>query len=214
MKKIYCAGPLFNTKEKEEMREIATTLEASGFKVFLPHRDGFEFSNLWEVFNELGISEKDINNILNKAIFILDVFQVLDNDGLVLNINGRVPDEGAMVEAGIAWNSGRKVVIYKNDTRSLIKGNDNPLVLGLSNFITVNEIQKIPEVFGELFLEEYKEKSPIIDNSNLKIVYDKGLEISSLVKDTQERKELCYKLIEILDEKIERKLEKQNAHII
>lgn len=212
MKKIYCAGPLFNTKEKEEMQEIAATLEASGFEVFLPHRDGFEFSNLWEVFNELGI--KDINNILNKAIFTLDVFQVLDSDGLVLNINGRVPDEGAMVEAGIAWNSGRKVVIYKNDTRSLINGNDNPLVLGLSNFITVNEIQKIPEVFDELFLEEYKGKDIIIDNSNLKIVYDKGLEISSLVKNIRERKALCYKLIEILDEKIERKLEKQNAHII
>lgn len=44
--KIYCAGPLFNDKEKEEMTEIAVALEESGFGVFLPHRDGFEFAHL------------------------------------------------------------------------------------------------------------------------------------------------------------------------
>ncbi|MBM9519121.1 hypothetical protein JWG39_04725 [Desulforhopalus vacuolatus] len=44
--KIYCAGPLFNNKEREEMQEIADGLEANDFDVFLPHRDGFEFANL------------------------------------------------------------------------------------------------------------------------------------------------------------------------
>lgn len=214
MKKIYCAGPLFNTKEKEEMQEIAATLEENNFKIFLPQRDGFEFSNLSKEFKELGIPEKIVNIILNKAIFTLDVFQVLDSDGLVLNMNGRVPDEGALVEAGIAWNSGKKVVIYKSDTRSLINGNDNPLVLGLSNFMTVNEISKIPKVFDKLFLKNYQEKPSIINNSNSRIVYDKGFEISSLVKNIQERKELCSKLIEILDEKTDEILEKQNAQVI
>lgn len=214
MKKIYCAGPLFNIKEKEEMQEIATTLEENNFKVFLPQRDGFEFSNLSKEFKELGIPKEGVDSILNKAIFVLDVFQILDSDGLVLNINGRVPDEGAMVEAGIAWNSGKKIVIYKSDTRTLINGNDNPLILGLSNFITVNEISKIPKVFDKLFFKECSRKSSIIDNSNSRIVYDKGSEISSLVKNIQEKRKLCSKLIEILGEESQRELEEKNAHSI
>ena len=34
-KKIYCAGPLFNEKEKMEMLEIANVLEKNDFNVFL-----------------------------------------------------------------------------------------------------------------------------------------------------------------------------------
>ncbi|MFV1951004.1 MAG: nucleoside 2-deoxyribosyltransferase [Nitrospinota bacterium] len=198
MKKIYCAGPLFNTKEKEEMHEIAFILEENGFKVFLPQRDGFEFANLSQAFNELGLSKKDANLLLNKAIFTLDVFQVLNSNGLVLNINGRVPDEGALVEAGIAWNAGKKVVIYKNDARTLINGNDNPLLLGLANFVTLNEIPRIPGVFKELFGKDDKDENPIINNSHLKDLYIKGKHISSLAKKNQDKSELCYQLIKIL----------------
>jgi len=42
--RVYCAGPLFNEKEKEEMAEIAQALERHGFEVFLPQRDGLELS--------------------------------------------------------------------------------------------------------------------------------------------------------------------------
>mgnify|MGYP003981738111 CR=1 FL=1 len=49
----------------------------------------------------------------------------------MLNINGRVPNEGTVVEAGIAWNAGKKIVIYKTDLRTLLKGSDNPLLSGL-----------------------------------------------------------------------------------
>jgi len=53
---------------------------------------------------------------------------------LVVNLNGRVPDEGAVSEAAIAWSVGRIVVGYKNDVRSLYMGKDNPLVVGLFGF--------------------------------------------------------------------------------
>jgi nucleoside 2-deoxyribosyltransferase len=117
-KKIYCAGPLFNAKEREEMEQIAVLLEKSGFRVFLPHRDGIEFANLLDSFVGHGVPRSKALDILNKAIFNLDVFQVLDSDGLILNMNGRVPDEGAMVEAGIAWRAGKAIVIYSDDARS------------------------------------------------------------------------------------------------
>jgi nucleoside 2-deoxyribosyltransferase len=85
------------------------------------------------------------------AIFSLDVFEIIDSDGLALNLNGRVPDEGAMVEAGIAWANNKSLVIFKNDDRSLIQGNCNPLVMGLSNFEFVENYKDIPIAFAEKF---------------------------------------------------------------
>ncbi|HED37272.1 MAG TPA: nucleoside 2-deoxyribosyltransferase [Ignavibacteria bacterium] len=199
MKKIYCAGPLFNPKEKEEMQEIATILENNGFDVFLPHRDGFEFVNLSESFIKLGVSDNNAKLILNKAIFTLDVFQVIDSDGLILNINGRVPDEGAMVEAGIAWNAGKTIVIFKNDARTLINGNDNPLLLGLANFNVANEISSIPSIFNKLFLKDGDKKNKIIDNSRIEKIFKKGQLIFELSNKSENSDELCNQLINILE---------------
>ena len=199
MKKIYCAGPLFNLREKKEMQEIANVLENNGYNVFLPHRDGFEFANLTKSFIKLGVSENNANLILNKAIFTLDVFQVLISDGLILNINGRVPDEGAMVEAGIAWNAGKIIVTFKNDTRTLINGNDNPLVLGLSNFNIVNDILSIPFIFNKLLLENAFEKNKIINNPRIEKLYQKGQFLFELLRDVKNNDQLCNQLIRILE---------------
>jgi nucleoside 2-deoxyribosyltransferase len=198
-KKIYCAGPLFNDSERNEMGKIASSLEDAGFKVFLPHRDGFEYAVLSESFKQMEIPEEQVRIILNKAIYTLDVYQVLDSDGLVFNINGRVPDEGAAVEAGIAWSSGKKIVIFKCDTRSLINGNDNPLILGLSDFNMVNKIPDIPELFNSLFAMEEVNEHKIIDNSKLKDLYAKGSEIFSLAQNGLKNIDLCKLLIKILE---------------
>ena len=38
-KKVYIAGPLFNTHEKDYLEKIARELESNEFECFLPHRD-------------------------------------------------------------------------------------------------------------------------------------------------------------------------------
>jgi len=187
MTKIYCAGPLFNNKEKEEMQEIANILESNGYEVFLPQRDGFKFSSLFPTFLNLGIPEYVARRTLNKAIFILDVFQILDSDGFVININGRVPDEGAAVEAGIAWSSGKKIVIYKNDARTLLNGNDSPLLLGLSDFKIVSKIEDIPKTFDNLFVTDNRDTS----------LYERGEQLTSLAKEKITNILTCRKLIEL-----------------
>lgn len=196
--KIYCAGPLFNTKEKEEMAEIAAALESSGYRVFLPHRDGFEFAHLVDILKGMGLSDSRASRLLNKAIFTLDVYHVLDSDGLVLNINGRVPDEGATVEAGIAWNAGKQVVIYKNDARTLVNGNDNPLLLGLSSFVTIGDISEIPAVFEKLLNEDGGDDKAPIDNSRLRELYLRGQIVARLAQNGHDKIELCHELVRVL----------------
>jgi len=190
--KIYCAGPLFNPKEREEMEEIANILTSEKFSVFLPQKDGFEFAKLSVIFKKNGINEQDANIILNKAIFMLDVFHVLDSDGLILNANGRVPDEGAMVEAGIAWNAGKEVHIYKNDSRTLLCGSENPLMLGLSGFKLIYKIEDIPSAFSGLV----RKVGMPIDNRHVLALYENGRKIASLM--THKGEEEDGKLIEAL----------------
>jgi hypothetical protein len=66
---------------------------------------------------------------VTRAVCALDVFQVTEGcQCTVLNIDGRVPDEGAVVEATLAWAAGRPVVTYKTTSISELGGNNNPMI--------------------------------------------------------------------------------------
>ena len=133
--RAYCSGPLFNAKEKEEMGELASCLEQAGFETFLPQRDGLELTRVVEALVGMGLQAEQASDIAAKAVFALDVYQVVARcDGMVVNLNGRVPDEGAVAEAAIAWSWGKAIVGYKADSRSVFLGRDNPLVTGLFGF--------------------------------------------------------------------------------
>ena len=95
--RVYCAGPLFNACEKREMTEIADALTAAGHPVYLPHRDGMEFRRIHPLLYARGYDRDEAAEFLHKSIFALDVYQLaVACDAMVWNLNGRVPDEGAV----------------------------------------------------------------------------------------------------------------------
>ena len=150
--RIYCAGPLFNRAEQAEMAEIAAALEGAGFRTFLPQRDGLVFDRVHRELLRGGYEPGEARRMVQLAIFRLDVYEVLRGcQGLVANLNGRVPDEGAVAEAAMAWSAGKAVVLYKSDSRSLVQGSDNPLVAGLGQFALVATIQEVAYAFTQLF---------------------------------------------------------------
>jgi len=151
IKKVYIASPLFNPKELKENEEIDQVLQNKGFETFLPQRDGFLYTELVEEAINLGCTKEQAENITLKLIDCVDTYQIAEEcDATVFNMNGRVPDEGAIVEATIAYVIGKPLVIYKNDVRTLVGGKDNPLVTGLTNFKIVNDIYQIPEELRKL----------------------------------------------------------------
>ncbi|HUY89125.1 MAG TPA: nucleoside 2-deoxyribosyltransferase [Pirellulales bacterium] len=144
VRRVYCAGPLFNEPERQEISQIADHLRASGFEPFVPHADGLEFARVQPFLADEGYDPAAAGRLLHEAIFALDVYQVVIGCGsLVLDMNGRVPDEGAVSEAAMAWMLGKPLVIFKADARSKVAGRDNPLVVGLTGFHTVSEIEAI-----------------------------------------------------------------------
>lgn len=152
--RIYCAGPLFNQAERQEMTAIAETLTEAGYAVYLPHRDGMEFRLILNILVERGWPAPTAAHFLHAAIFALDVYQLaVECDAMVWNLNGRTPDEGAVSEAAIAWTLGKPLIAYKDDVRSLIAGRQNPLLVGMVDFETVGEISGIPEALGAAMLK-------------------------------------------------------------
>jgi nucleoside 2-deoxyribosyltransferase len=150
--RIYCAGPLFNRPERQEMAEIARALEDAGFGVFLPHRDVFLFEDVHREFVRGGYEPAEATHLIQRAIFYADTYEVVAGcQGLVLNLNGRVPDEGAVGEGAMAWMAGKALVLYKADARGLIQGQDNPLVRGLGNFVSVTTVPEIAYAFRQIF---------------------------------------------------------------
>ena len=121
MSKIYFAGPLFNEAEKDFNIKIATILENEKYEVFLPQRDGYEAATL------IDLSPKEkLNLIFNK-----DVSEIKKADIIFMVLDGRVPDDGACVELGIAFALNKTCIGIKTDCRSLEKDLDlNPLIEG------------------------------------------------------------------------------------
>jgi len=155
LRRVYCAGPLFNEAERGEMTRIAGVLRRAGFEPFVPHSDGMEFAKLQPYLIEQGCDAALAGQWLHAAIFALDTYQVVVGCGsLIFNMNGRVPDEGAVAEATMAWMLGKPVVLFKEDARSAIAGRDNPLVIGPARFNTVSEMDQLGDhleaAIGEL----------------------------------------------------------------
>ena len=77
-KKIYVAGPLFNTHEKRYLEKIAIELESNGFECFLPHRDqkGVSEEELKQLNMSTATKEKIFNNdiLLNKRKICENIF--------------------------------------------------------------------------------------------------------------------------------------------
>ena len=118
---IYFAAPLFSQSERDYNLFLAKILEDHGYSVFLPQRDGFLASEL-ENKNE---TEK------TGMIFNKDVSEILKADVLFMVLDGRVPDEGACVELGIAYANKKRCYGLMTDCRSAEMGLAlNPMISG------------------------------------------------------------------------------------
>jgi len=140
--KIYFAGPLFNEAEKRFNLELTEKLESNGFEVFLPQRDGVEKNK--PPYDTLDSDER------RKAMFELDRNEILAAKIFLFILDGRVPDEGACVELGIAYAQkylGQKekiLVGLQTDSRAAFIGSKlNPMIKVPLDYIAGNEEELI-----------------------------------------------------------------------
>ena len=127
--RIYFAAPLFSESEREYNLKIVNILESYGYEVFLPQRDGFLATEL-----EGKTEEEKIDIIFQK-----DNEEILKSDIIFMLLDGRVPDEGACIELGIAYANGKRCYGFKSDARSVEADMDlNPMIAGCFDKIFYN----------------------------------------------------------------------------
>lgn len=128
------AAPLFNEMELKRNEEYTNLLEQWGYEVYLPQREAGLSAQILK-------DEKNDKLETNKRIFNTDLQGIKNSDILIFFLDGRVPDEGACVELGIAYALGKKCIGYKTDDRNLdFTGDDNLFIEGCMDFKVMHNI--------------------------------------------------------------------------
>lgn len=96
--KLYLAGPLFTTPEREWNARLAAQLETAGHEVFLPQAHP--------------TSERT-----GEAIFRKDMEGLDWAEGVVAIMDGPDPDSGTAWECGYAYAKGKPVILFRSDFR-------------------------------------------------------------------------------------------------
>ena len=106
MKYIYVAGPLFNTHERWYLERITETLEAAGYRTFLPQRDAG--------LVKLGSNEE------RSRIFKIDMDALNAADLIVALLTGADHDSGTSAELGYMYALGKPCFGISDDKRGAL----------------------------------------------------------------------------------------------
>ena len=102
-KKIYIAGPLFNTHEKGYLEKIALELESNEFECFLPHRDQKDVT-------EEELKQLNMSNATKEKIFNNDLNALKTSDLTVALLTGQDIDSGTAAEIGFSYANKKPII--------------------------------------------------------------------------------------------------------
>lgn len=105
--RIYLAGPLFTTPERDWNVGLAARLQAGGHEVFLPQ-------------------DHPAAERTGRAIFLKDLEGLDWADTVVAIMDGADPDSGTCWECGYAYARGKTVVLFRSDFRGSGDEHDIP----------------------------------------------------------------------------------------
>jgi len=184
--RIYCSGPLFCAEEIGGMNAIAKVLEDAGYQTFLPHRDGLE-SYVLNFSNASFLSTVSaIRSRIDYAIFALDVYELIERCGAVVcSLNGRVPDEGMVVESALAYAAGKPLVLFKNDLRAPFGGYDNSMLTSLVKGEIVGNLRDLPAALSDAIAGK---KDVVALSIDLQKAISYGKRLSSVLERLPEKK--------------------------
>jgi len=141
---------MFSSADLAQQGAVESELLAAGFTTYYPPSNGIEVAVVMgDVNGPMTLPAAKVNVIVtfvHKIVFALDVYQLVAVcDSIVFNMDGRVPDEGSVSETAIAFAANKPGVIFKTTPITMLGGQDNPLVQGLSTqWQYVSEVTAIP----------------------------------------------------------------------
>ena len=137
-KKIYIAGPLFNTHEKGYLEKIAIELESNEFECFLPHRDQKDVT-------EEELKQLNMSNATKEKIFNNDLNALKTSDLTVALLTGQDIDSGTAAEIGFSYANKKPIIAITASERRF----RNLFVEGMIDK-TIDEIDILVETIKSL----------------------------------------------------------------
>ena len=137
-KKIYIAGPLFNTHEKGYLEKIAIELESNEFECFLPHRDQKDVT-------EEELKQLNMSNATKEKIFNNDLNALKTSDLTVALLTGQDIDSGTAAEIGFSYANKKPIIAITASERRF----RNLFVEGMINK-TIVEIDTLVDTIKSL----------------------------------------------------------------
>ena len=138
--RVYYAASLFNEAEREFNRRVVAMIHDLGYSTWFPQEDVGLLTDLMEE-NNMTLPE------VREHIFQLNIKEVQEADMVVFVLDGRVPDEGACIEAGIAWAMNKPIFGLKTDIRSGEPGGNNIMIDGIISRVaeSIDELRALLE---------------------------------------------------------------------
>jgi len=147
--RLYLAGPLFCEAEQEYNRRLKERLSGHGFEVLLPQE-------LDQEIPTVAPGDRETVNKVSKRIFDSDLALLDSCDALVLNMDGRVPDEGACVELGYAYAKGMPCFGIKTDVRTAEQSMDNMMITGALDGRIAGDAESLARMMSDFFESEQR----------------------------------------------------------
>ena len=123
--RVYYAASLFNEAEREFNRKVVAMIQDLGYSTWFPQED---VGLLTDFIEKDGMTLEEART----HIFNLNIGEVKAADLVVFCVDGRVPDEGACIEAGIAWGMNKRIIVLKTDFRDGEPGGNNIMIDGIA----------------------------------------------------------------------------------
>ncbi len=155
--RAYYAAGLFNEGERAFNLRAKAVLDDLGYEVWFPQEDAG--------FLERYMAEGMTMTEARQQIFEMNLAAVRAADVLVFNLDGRVPDEGACVEAGIAFGSGKRCIGLQTDFRAVEPGGNNLMLDGILNYEVASSLDELRLILDpeHIEIDLTAEHGPVID---------------------------------------------------
>ena len=131
----YYAAGLFNEAERTFNLKVKAMLDELGLDTWFPQED----AGFLEDYMDQGMTLDQARH----HIFTQNLEAVEAADILIFNLDGRVPDEGACIEAGVAYGRDKKLIGIQTDFRAVEPGGNNLMIDGVLGYQIASSIEEL-----------------------------------------------------------------------
>ena len=143
--RAYYAAGLFNEAERTFNLRVKAMLDELGYKTWFPQED----AGFLEDYMDQGMTLAEARH----EIYVMNKQAVDAADVLIFNLDGRVPDEGACVEAGYAHGRGIRCIGLQTDFRAVEPGGNNLMLDGILDYTIAGSIDELRDMLETMRVE-------------------------------------------------------------